>query len=161
MLTIADLDELDRRLIEILGDDARLSNRKIAARLGVTEGTVRGRIRRLQQDRMIAFTAITDFKAEQKTQLAFVGIQTEVDKVRDIARTVADLSDISGVLITTGRFNILAICLFDTLQMLQRIASDAILALPGVTHVETSIAVKTVKYNSRVVRITEADHASS
>jgi Lrp/AsnC family transcriptional regulator for asnA, asnC and gidA len=32
------------------------------------------------------------------------------------------------------------------------------LALPGVHHVETSIAVKTIKYNARVVRITEADH---
>jgi hypothetical protein len=27
-----------------------------------------------------------------------------------------------------------------------------------VHHVETSIAVKTVKYNARVVKITEADH---
>jgi hypothetical protein len=36
------------------------------------------------------------------------------------------------------------------------IASDEILAIPGVHHVETSIVVKTIKYNPRVVRITEA-----
>ena len=39
------LDDLDRQLIEILSRDARLSNRKIAADLDVTEGTVRGRIK--------------------------------------------------------------------------------------------------------------------
>ena len=43
------IDELDHQLIEILSKDARISNRKIAADLGVTEGTVRGRIKRLQQ----------------------------------------------------------------------------------------------------------------
>ena len=36
------LDDFDRQLIEVLGRDARVSNRKIAADLGVTEGTVRG-----------------------------------------------------------------------------------------------------------------------
>jgi DNA-binding Lrp family transcriptional regulator len=152
------LDDLDRQLIEILSHDARISNRKIATELGVTEGTVRGRIKRLQQDRMIAFTAITSFGLERATKLAFVGIQAEVENLKRIARDVADLSGVNGVLITLGRFNILAICLFSDLEELHNIASEQILAIPGVHHVETSIAVKTVKYNARVVKITEADH---
>ncbi len=153
------LDDLDRQLIDILSHDARISNRKIASSLSVTEGTVRGRIKRLQQDRMIAFTAITSFGLERATKLAFVGVQGEVENVARIARDIADLSGVNGVLITMGRFNILAICLFSDLEALHHIASDQILAIPGVHHVETSIAVKTVKYNARVVKITEADHS--
>ncbi len=42
------LDELDRRIVEVLTVDARVSNRRIAAQLGVTEGTIRGRINRLE-----------------------------------------------------------------------------------------------------------------
>ena len=42
-MTIPVLDDLDRKLIDVLSKDARISNRKIAADLGVTEGTVRGR----------------------------------------------------------------------------------------------------------------------
>jgi DNA-binding Lrp family transcriptional regulator len=61
-------------------------------------------------------------------------------------------------MITMGRFNILAFCLFSELDELHEVASEQILAIPGVHHVETSIAVKTVKYNPRIVRITEADH---
>jgi DNA-binding Lrp family transcriptional regulator len=160
-MTNPQLDDLDRQLIDILSHDARISNRKIATNLGVTEGTVRGRIKRLQQDRLIAFTAITSFGIENATKLAFIGVQTDVGRVQVIARAIADLSPVSGVLITMGRFNILAICLFNDLEKLHEIASDQILALPGVHHVETSIAVKTLKYNSRVVRITEADHATS
>lgn len=153
------LDDLDRQLIEILSSDARISNRKIASDLGVTEGTVRGRIKRLQQDRLIAFTAITSFGLENASKLAFIGVQADMDQVREIARQIADLPLVNAVMVTLGRFNILAFCLFSELDRLHEVASDQILAVPGVHHVETSIAVKTIKYNPRIVRITEADHS--
>lgn len=156
-MTAPQLDELDRALIAILSQDARVSNRKIAAQLGVTEGTVRGRIKRLQVDRLIAFTAITGFGLGSNSKLAFIGVQAEVDKVRDVARDIADLPLVNAVMVTMGRFNILVICLFSELDKLHEIASDQILALPGVHHVETSIAVKTLKYNARIVRITQSD----
>ncbi len=148
------LDDFDRQLIEVLARDARVSNRKIAADLGVTEGTVRGRIRRLQQERLIAFTALTSLGLESSTKLAFIGIQAEVESVRAIADHIATLPSITGVLITMGRSNIIAICLFDQLEKLVEVASDQILAMKGVHHVETSIAVKTIKYNARIVKIT-------
>jgi DNA-binding Lrp family transcriptional regulator len=151
------LDDLDKELIAILSRDARISNRKIATDLGVTEGTVRGRIKRLQQDRLISFTAITSFAMNSPTRLAFVGVQCEVENVRRIADEIAKLPGANGVLITMGRFNILAICLFHGLDEIHDVASNQILAIAGVHHVETTIAVKTVKYNPRVVRITEAD----
>ncbi|MGB5078196.1 MAG: Lrp/AsnC family transcriptional regulator [Sphingorhabdus sp.] len=154
-MSAVQLDQLDHQLIEILAKDARVSNRKIAADLGVTEGTVRGRIKRLQQERLIAFTAITGFNLSNHTKLAFIGIQVEVENVRSIAEQISDIPLVSGVMIVMGRFNILAICLFDELEHLVGIASDQILALPGVHHVETSIAVRTIKYNTRIVRITE------
>lgn len=151
------LDDLDRQLIEILARDARVSNRKIAVDLGVTEGTVRGRIKRLQQDRLISFTAITDFGLADDSRLAFIGVQADVDNVREIARQIGELPTVNAVMVIMGRFNILAFCLFNSLDGLLEIASEEILAIPGVHHVETSIAVKTIKYNARVVRITETD----
>lgn len=153
-MAAAQLDSLDRQLVDMLGRDARVSNRRIAAELGVTEGTVRGRIKRLQQDGLIAFTAITGFQMEQRARLAFINIQAEVDRVREVAQTVADIPSVNAVLITMGQFNITAMCLIDELDALVELASDRILAVDGVHHVETSIAVKTVKYNARMAKIT-------
>lgn len=149
------IDDLDRQLIEILSADARISNRKIASDLGVTEGTVRGRIRRLQQEKLIAFTAITSFDMADNTKLAFIGVQADIDKVRQIADAIAKLPAINAVMVTMGRFNITAFCLFSELDLLHDIASEQILPIEGVHHVESSIAVKTVKYNARIVRITD------
>jgi DNA-binding Lrp family transcriptional regulator len=153
-VTQPQIDELDSQLIEILSKDARTSNRKIAADLGVTEGTVRGRIRRLQKEGLIAFTAITSFELADNTKMAFIGAQVDVDRVREVASRIAELDTINAVMVTMGRFNITAICLFNELDRLHEISSEQILSIDGVHHVETSIAVKTLKYNARIVRIT-------
>ncbi|MCY1672808.1 Lrp/AsnC family transcriptional regulator [Novosphingobium sp. SL115] len=154
-MAVPQLDTLDTQLVDMLGRDARVSNRRIAAELGVTEGTVRGRIKRLQQDGLIAFTAITGFQIEQRARLAFINIQAEVDRVREVAATIRDIPEVNAVLITMGHFNITAMCLIDDLDALVEVASDRILALNGVRHVETSIAVRTVKYNDRMAKITK------
>ena len=159
-MSVAQLDDLDRKLVEMLSEDARVSNRKIALDLGVTEGTVRGRIKRLQQERLIAFTAITSFDLADTPKLAFIAIQVDVMNVREIARQIASLPSVSGVMIMMGRFNILGICLFSELDRLYEVASDQILSIPGVHHVETSIAVRTIKYDPRIVRITK-EHDTS
>ena len=149
------IDEMDRQLIDMLSHDARISNRKIALDLNVTEGTVRGRIKRLQSDGLLSFTAITSFDLGTASKLAFIGIQADMGNLKNIADTIAAIPAVTSVLVTMGRFNILAICLFNELADLHAVASDQILALGGVHHVETSVVVKTVKYNSRIVRITD------
>ncbi|MCY1672838.1 Lrp/AsnC family transcriptional regulator [Novosphingobium sp. SL115] len=154
-MAVPQLDTLDTQLVDMLGRDARVSNRRIAAELGVTEGTVRGRIKRLQQDGLIAFTAITGFQIEQRARLAFINIQAEVDRVREVAQVISDIPSVNAVLITMGHFNITAMCLIDELDALVELASDKILAVDGVHHVETSIAVKTIKYNARMAKITK------
>ena len=153
-MAVPQLDTLDTQLVDMLGRDARVSNRRIAAELGVTEGTVRGRIKRLQQDGLIAFTAITGFQIEQRARLAFINVQAEVNRVREVAQVISDIPTVNAVLITMGQFNITAMCLIHDLDALVEVASDRILALQGVRHVETSIAVRTIKYNDRMAKIT-------
>jgi DNA-binding Lrp family transcriptional regulator len=118
---------------------------------------VRGRIKRLQQDGLISFTAITSLGLADSARMAFIGVSVNVSDAREVAARIAELPSINAVMITMGRFNVLAICLFNTLDHLLELASNQILAMQGVHHVETSIAVKTARYNARVVRITEAD----
>ena len=151
-----DLDDLDHQLIAILAQDARVSNRKIASDLGVNEGTVRGRIKRLQQDKLIAFTALTGLKLEKATNIAFMAVQADVAHVRQIARDIAHIPLVQAVMMTLGPFNVMATCLYDDLDSLHELASGRILAMEGVNHVETSLVVRTVKFSNRVVRITDA-----
>ncbi|MBA16410.1 MAG: AsnC family transcriptional regulator [Sphingomonas sp.] len=152
-MTNANLDALDKKLIGLLAEDARISNRKIAADLDVTEGTVRSRIKRLERDNLIRFTAITTLSRGERFRIAFIRVQAELEKIPDICKVLEPDPNIGALIVTMGRFNLLAITIFNDLDSLHAMASDKILSLPGVHHVETAIAISTVKYDLRVARI--------
>ena len=147
------IDELDRQIIEMLSDDARLSNRKIATELGFTEGTIRSRVKRLEEENFIRFTAITNVSHLDRPQMAFIGIHAEQEHIRKVAEEVANIQEINAVIILLGRFDILAIGHFEGLSEVHRVASNQILDLAGVRFVETTVEVDTIKYNNRLAKI--------
>jgi Lrp/AsnC family transcriptional regulator for asnA, asnC and gidA len=148
------LDELDHRIIKLLTLDARVSNRQIAAQLGVTEGTIRGRVKRLEQENCIRLTAVTNGEFAGSPKVVLIGIKAAHGELKTVAQKIAAMVESRCVIIMLGRYDILAIGLFTALEDIVDIANNRILALPGVRHVETSIAVKTLKYDYRVAKIT-------
>jgi DNA-binding Lrp family transcriptional regulator len=148
------LDQFDHQILEVLAHDARLSNRKIAQTLGVTEGTIRGRLKRLQEENYLRFTAIVAPSYLGSPLLVFIGVTAEQGRVREVARQIAEMEGIRSVIITLGRFNIHVVGMYGELEEVLDVANNAILALPGVRHVETSISVKQLKYDSRLAKIT-------
>jgi Lrp/AsnC family transcriptional regulator for asnA, asnC and gidA len=148
------LDELDHRIIKLLTLDARVSNRQIAAQLGVTEGTIRGRVKRLEQENCIRLTAVTNGEFAGSPKVVLIGIKAAHGELKTVAQKIAAMVEIRCVIIMLGRYDIMAIGLFTALEDIVDIANNRILALPGVRHVETSIAVKTLKYDYRVAKIT-------
>ena len=148
------LDSFDHQILDVLSKDARLSNRKIAAALGVTEGTIRGRLKRLQEENYLRFTAITSPTSIGNPMLVFIGVTAEQARVREVAEAVAELEGVRSVIITLGRFNLHVTAMLADLEQVLEVANNRILALPGVRHVETSIGVKQLKYDPRLAKIT-------
>jgi Lrp/AsnC family transcriptional regulator for asnA, asnC and gidA len=148
------LDELDHRIIELLTRDARVSNRQIAAQLGVTEGTIRGRVKRLEKANCIRMTAVTSVAFTGAPKVVLIGIQASNSALKTVSQQIAAMPEIRCVIVMLGRYDILAIGLFKALEDVVEVANNRILSLPGVRHVETSIAVKTLKYDYRVAKIT-------
>jgi len=149
----AKIDELDQKIIELLSEDARLSNRKIAAELGFTEGTIRSRVKRLEDENFIRFTAVTNMAHYKNPQLAYIGIHAEQSMIRSVADQVAAMDEINAVIILLGRFDILAIGLFEGLSDVHKVASNKILDVKGVRLVETTVVVDVIKYNNRIAKI--------
>jgi Lrp/AsnC family transcriptional regulator for asnA, asnC and gidA len=150
----AELDELDQKIIELLSRDARVSNRQIAVRLGVTEGTIRGRIKRLEDENCIRLTAVTNPIYTGSPKVVLIGVQVNHGEVKSVCQALTAMPEVGCVVVTLGRWDILVIGLYRTLEEVVDIANNRILSLPGVRHVETSIAAKTLKYDYRVAKIT-------
>ena len=54
------MDELDAQIIAMLRKDGRASNAGIARNVGVSEGTVRRRLKRLVQEKFIQVVAVLE-----------------------------------------------------------------------------------------------------
>lgn len=148
------MDQLDQRIVAKLALDARISNRQIAADLQVAEGTIRSRIKRLQSEGLIQFTVVTDYRLAGSPNLVMIGIQAEPSRVAALAKQLAQLPEINCVVVLLGRYSILAMGLFVSIEQLNELISSKIRALEGVRQVETSISVQNFKYNFGVARIT-------
>jgi Lrp/AsnC family transcriptional regulator for asnA, asnC and gidA len=148
------LDELDHKIIEAFGRDGRASNRQIALELEITEGTIRTRVKRLQRRNLIHFTTVRSFRFAGSPNLVMFGIYCDNVRVPDIAETLAAMPEINCVIVMLGRYNILAMGLFASVEEVDNLLTSKIRRLPGFKRVETSIAIHNVKYQNAIARIT-------
>lgn len=147
------LDELDRRIVAELSHDARVSNRQIAADLGVGEATIRTRLRRLQSQNLIQFTALTDFRMVGSPTLVLFGIRCDPARVSRVASELTELVALNCVMVLLGRFNVLATGLFTSMTDVDAVKRQQIARLKGVRHVETIVSIQQFKYDFRMARI--------
>lgn len=148
------LDELDRRIVDALAHDARTSNRKIAQDLGVTEGTVRTRIKRMEEEGQIRITAVTNIDHLRNPTLAYIWVEVDsAAEVKTVASALADVPQIGFVAVTLGRFDILAITLVQNNGQLAEFLNSKVSVIPGVRRTECSLGVTFVKHDYRMSKI--------
>lgn len=152
------LDQLDQQILEWLSVDARTSNRRIAAAVGVTEGTVRARIKRMEEAGQIRLTAVTNIERLAGPALAYIWIETEKSSQgRAVAQKLATIPEIGFVGMMLGRFDILAITMVHDTEQLARLLHTTISVIPGVRRTECSLGVRLVKHDYRISRIVPED----
>jgi Lrp/AsnC family transcriptional regulator for asnA, asnC and gidA len=99
------LDGLDQGIIEALQANGRDSFRRIAARLGVSEATVRARYTRLSADDMLQVVAVTNPLGLGFEQ-ALVGVKT-AGSPEPVAEEIAGWPEADYVVITAGQYDLL------------------------------------------------------
>ena len=148
-------DNVDRQILEHLARDARMSNREIALDLGLAEGTVRARIKRLQANNMIRITAVTRFAGSKQPVMAYIGIRVDLHRIAEVVDRIAALPFIGFAATMLGRYDILAITIVEDGADLVRLVNEEIMSIAGVRHAETTLAVKNLKYDYRWGRIVD------
>lgn len=141
-------DPTDLAIIERLQEDGRQSNRNLARVLGLNEGTVRNRIRRMEQAGAIRIAAVTNLDAApSQATVAYVGIGIHGSERAEAAAKLREYSPpVSFVGTTLGRFDILCLVLAHSQIELHEFVTEVIHALPGVVTTETIEAVEIIKH---------------
>lgn len=144
------LDELDLKIIEKLGHDARVSNRHIGREFGLTEGTIRSRLKRLLDNKVIRVTAVTNSNRLDNPILAYLWIEADTaSHIEDVARSLCELPEITFVSTMLGRADVLAMTLVQNGNDLTDFLHSTIDKIPGVRRVRYSLGQNFVKHDFR------------
>ncbi|MFH1141079.1 MAG: Lrp/AsnC family transcriptional regulator [Chloroflexota bacterium] len=133
------MDDLDRKIIELLQVNGRASNARVARDVGVSEGTVRRRLRRLIQDEIVRVVAVPDPEKMGFNTVALIGVQADPDKQDEVATRLAELPETQYVALTTGSFDIFIWVALASAEELGVFLRRKVGPTPGVRRTETFV----------------------
>ena len=133
------MDALDQRIIKLLQMDGRASNARIARDVGVSEGTVRRRLRHLIQGDVVRVIAVPNLEQMGYGTAALIGLQTDPGRVDEVADAIAALEEVHYVAITTGAYDIFAWVGLESPEMLGIFLRTKVGTVSGVRRTETFV----------------------
>ena len=139
------MDELDREIIAILQSNGRASNARIARRIGVSEGTVRRRLKKLIADGVIDIVAVVDAARLGYDTEALVGVQVDPDKVMEVAANLGELPESNWVAITTGTYDVFMWVTLQSADQLGAFLREKLGIVSGVRRTETFVRLSLPK----------------
>ena len=145
------MDELDRKIIALLQMDGRASNAKIAREVGVSEGTVRRRLRRLIQDDVVNVVAVPNLEKLGYATTALIGLQTGPGKSDAVAEAIATLQESHYVAVTTGAYDVFVWAGLESAEGLGQFLRTKIGVIDGVQRTETFVNLSIKKRTSGLV----------
>jgi Lrp/AsnC family transcriptional regulator for asnA, asnC and gidA len=142
------LDATDQGIIELLRRE-HVSNIDLAAKLNVSEGTIRQRLKRLKESGILKITAGIDPDVLDNQQVVLVTVNVARSALLEQkAREITALPHVLSVSIVSGRYDLVAEVLVDSNHGLVDFLTGELAGIEGITATESFLLLKS--YNKYV-----------
>ncbi len=139
------MDDTDRELIALLRHDARMSVAALAARLGVSRGTVTNRLRKLEDAHVIVGYRVQLRPDAQPDQIrAWMGVVVEGNQTRAVVAALLGEPGVAALHDTNGRWDLLAELRARSNAELSAVL-ERVRLVKGIASTETSILLATYR----------------
>ena len=146
------LDAIDRRILEHLQDNARISNVDLAARVGISASPCWRRVRELEESGVISnYVTLIDAASVGLTVSVFVNVSLErqVERQLDVFQNaIRDRPEVMECYLMTGEADFLLRVVVPDLMAYERFLMDHLTRVPGIASIKSSFALKQVKYRT-------------
>ena len=140
------LDEVNLRILDVLGRDASRPFVDIAKELEISDATVHIRVKRLQAAGILRkFTITTDNVLLGYDHLAFVGINLSKDSRDEVLVALSQLEEILELHEMYGQFDLLVKIRSRNLEEMRDIIANKISKIPQITEAQSMMVLKTIK----------------
>ena len=141
----AEIDETDKKIINIMIDDSRLSYREIAKKVGVSVATIMHRVKRLEKERVIKkYTADIDYEKLGYDIVAIIEIKIAKGKLALIEKKISASENVLACYDITGDFDAQIITRFRNRRGLDRFLKE-IQTYEFVERTRTNLVLNVVK----------------
>ena len=160
---LRNLDGIDRRIVALLQENARITQAEIAKLVGLAPSAVLERIRKLEGRGVInGYVALVDPHVVDLRMLAFVAVRTNVvgEKERDVAAQLAALPEVLEVHHVAGEDCLLLKMRARDAEHIGALLRNQVSAIPGVSSTRTTIVLGSMKESPRLPISLEEDEES-
>lgn len=139
------IDNTDQEIMSILQKNSRVTNTEIARRLDISEGTVRNRIKKLVDNRIIRNIAVVNPETLGYQVHVIVGIQVEYQKMTEVTRQLKEKQAVHFLGIAAGRYDLMVIAFFRNSEEQLAFFADDLASIDGIVRLETFTVLKMLK----------------
>ncbi|MFQ6060148.1 MAG: Lrp/AsnC family transcriptional regulator [Thermoplasmata archaeon] len=144
-LKLLPIDQLDIQILSMLRLNSRASNIEIAKELGISEATVRRRIKNLEQKGIIkGYSTYIDYQLIENPVKAYVHLSVSSEHRDEVVKRICQHSRAVAVYRVTGEYEILCVMLFVDMSEMQNFI-DSYLKMDGINEVKTQIVMSPYK----------------
>ena len=140
-----ELDATDRALLVLLSNDARVSHRSLARSLGIAQGTVTNRIRRMEEQGVIQGYSVTLDPVHLGWSLTIMaGLRIEKGRMIDVQQKISADPRVFAVYDVTGDWDSIVLARVQDRADLDNL-TKTVFTLDGVSRSYTHVVLNTVK----------------
>ena len=154
---------LEKNILEILTEDARVSPKKISAMLSKDEAEIQACISQMEQSGLIVkYTAIVDAqKADDSVVDALIEVKV-TPKLKEgfdgLASQIASFPEVKSVYLMSGAYDLAVMIEDRSLQQVARFVSERISTFDGVISTATHFILKKYKIEGTITERENADY---
>ncbi len=143
---IVKLDDIDRKILEMLIEDGRMSYVDIGKKLNLSRVAVRERVNQLVKRGIIEkFTVVINSEKFGKQVSAFFEVDCEPAYLVEVAQKLAENPNVASCYQMTGPSTLHMHVLVEDFNALEKFINNELYALEGITRVESHILLRRFK----------------
>ena len=138
------IDNLDRKILNIIMNNARIPSKDIAAVCGVSRAAIHQRVQRLIETRVITGSGYeVDPRVLGYNTCTYIGVKLEKGSLyREVVEELEKIKEVVECHFTTGPYSMLIKVYAHDNQHLMQLLNDCIQNIAGVTETETLISLE-------------------
>lgn len=143
------IDDIDKKILKLLVKNAKVGNKVIAEKIGLTITPTYERIKRLEREGIIeSYTVILNKKKTGKGLLVFCSVSLKehnADLIKGFENDVVHLKEVNSCHHIAGDFDYLLQIEVNDIDEYQKFLKKKLASIPNIANVRSSFAMSAVK----------------